>query len=239
VKTNTKNKLIALIPARSGSQRLKNKNILKLKNKHLLGIAIEEAVKSKLFSMIIVSSDSKKYLDIAGKYGKIKKILRPSKYAKSSSPDFEWVNHSLNKVNAKKEGFSHFFILRPSNPFRKSVTIKLAWKSYLLNKKVDSLRAVQLCKEHPGKMWTIKKKFIVPFINKNIKGQPIYNNQYKVLPEIYIQNACIEISKIDVIKKNNSITGKKIMPFFTKKFEGADINYLSDFNLAKKLIKKV
>lgn len=237
MKIETKNKLIALIPARSGSQRLKNKNILKLRNKHLLGIAIEEAVKSKLFSMIIVSSDSKKYLNIAGKYGKIKKIFRPSKYAKPSSPDFDWVNHSLNEVRAKNKGFTHFFILRPSNPFRNSITIKSAWKAFLSNKKVDSLRAIQLCNEHPGKMWVIKKKFIVPYINKTIKGQPSYNNQYKVLPEVYVQNACIEISKLDVVKKNKSITGKKIMPFFTKKFEGIDINYLSDYNLAKKVIK--
>ena len=64
-----KHKIVALIPARSKSERLKNKNILKVGKYPLLAIPILAAVKSKIFDKIIVSTDSKKYARIAKKYG--------------------------------------------------------------------------------------------------------------------------------------------------------------------------
>ncbi|MDB9760447.1 acylneuraminate cytidylyltransferase family protein [Pelagibacteraceae bacterium] len=233
MKIPKKHKLIALIPARSGSERLKDKNILKIKKKHLIGIAIEEAIKSKLFSEIVISSDSKRYLNISKKYGHITEVLRPAELSRSDSPDVDWVEHALKKVKAKEKYFTHFFILRPSNPFRSFKTIVSAWKLFNSIKSVDSLRAVQLCKEHPGKMWLLKKRFMKSFIKSKIKGQPSYNNQYKVLPRIYVQNACIEISKIEVVQKYKSITGKKIVPFFTAAKEGFDINSNADYQYAK------
>ena len=74
-------KLIALIPARSGSERIKNKNLLKLRGKTLLKIAVENALKSKIFKKIIVSTDSKKYAHLAKKYGADVPFLRPKKLA--------------------------------------------------------------------------------------------------------------------------------------------------------------
>ena len=62
--------------------------------------------------------------------------------------------------------------------------------------------------------------------------------QFKSLPKVYIQNASLEISKIDVIKKYKSITGKKILPFFTKNHEGFDINYKEDIYLARQIANK-
>ena len=58
------------------------------------------------------------------------------------------------------------------------------------------------------------------------------------MPKIYVQNASLEISKIDVIKKYNSITGKKIIPFLTNKKEGFDINYKEDVFFMKKIINR-
>ena len=72
---------------------------------------------------------------------------------------------------------------------------------------------------------------------KKILNQPAYNSQFKTLPKIFIQNASLEISKLSVIKKYKSISGKKIIPFFTKNWEGFDINYEEDIALAKKILK--
>ena len=123
-------KIIALIPARSGSERIKNKNIIQLGKKHLIGRTIDEAIKSKLFDYILVSTDSKKYAKIAKSYGAQVPFLRPKKFAKSISPDFEWVNHSIIFLKKKKLNFEYFFILRPTNPFRTAKTILKGWKLY-------------------------------------------------------------------------------------------------------------
>ena len=66
---NKKESLIALIPARSGSERIKNKNIYNLNNKPLIAYSINSALKSKIFDRIIVSTDSLRYAKIAKKYG--------------------------------------------------------------------------------------------------------------------------------------------------------------------------
>ena len=80
-------RLLALIPARSGSKRLKNKNILKLGGKPLIAHAIIAAKKSKIFDKIILSTDSKKYASIGKKFGAEVPFLRPPKFSTSFSPD--------------------------------------------------------------------------------------------------------------------------------------------------------
>ena len=152
-------RLIALIPARSGSKRLKDKNILKLGKKPLIAHTIDYAKKAKIFDKIIVSTDSKKYASLGKKYGAEVPFLRPSKFSTSTSPDYGWVYFTLQKLEDSGCKFTHFFILRPTNPFRDDKTILKAWKKFK-RYNPESLRAISLCKEHPYKMWSIKNKFM-------------------------------------------------------------------------------
>ena len=75
-------KIIALIPSRSGSQRILDKNIKKLNKKPLLYYSIKSALDSKIFSKVVVSTDSKKYAKIANLYGAETPFLRPKKFSK-------------------------------------------------------------------------------------------------------------------------------------------------------------
>ena len=127
--------------------------------------------------------------------------------------------------------------MRPTSPFRTGKTIKKAWK-YFVGKKADSLRAVEEVKQNPGKMWIVKKGYLKPLLNYHVKDQPSFNNQTKILKKTYIQNASLEISNIDVLNKYKTITGKKILPFFTNELEGFDINYTFDLKFIKMKIKK-
>jgi CMP-N,N'-diacetyllegionaminic acid synthase len=232
-------KIIALIPARSGSERLKNKNILKLNNKPLIYYSIRAAMRSKIFKKIFVSTDSKEYKKISERYGAEVNFLRPAKYARSNSPDYDWVNYTISKLKKMGHEYDFFFILRPTNPFRTHKTILRAWKKFNRNINiVESLRAIEVCRQHPYKMWSLKNKFMKPLFKKILKKQPGYNMQMKSLPRIYVQNASLEISKVSNLKKYKTITGKKIIPFFTNKMEGFDINYEIDLIYANKLFTK-
>lgn len=231
-------RIIALIPARAGSERIKHKNIKNFFSHPLLAYAIQSAIKSKIFEKVIVSTDSSKYAKIARYYGAEVLSLRPKKISSSRSPDYHWVNYTIDLYKKKKINFTHFFILRPTNPFRNKNTIKAAWKKYNRYKDCDTLRAVSLVKEHPGKMWKEKNNFIFPLIKKKILNQPTYNSQYKSLPKIFVQNASLEISKTSTLYKYKTITGKKIIPYFNNKFESYDINYPLDLEFAKYLINK-
>jgi CMP-N,N'-diacetyllegionaminic acid synthase len=235
---NTEKRIIGLIPARQGSERIKHKNIKNFFSHPLLAYAIQSAIKSKLFEKVVVSTDSLKYAKIAKYYGAEVLSLRPKKISSSKSPDYDWINYTIDLYKKKKINFTHFFILRPTNPFRNSNTIKAAWKKYKTYKNCDSLRAVSLVKEHPGKMWKEKHNFIFPLIKKKISNQPTYNSQYKSLPTILVQNASLEISKTSVLDKYKTITGKKIIPYFNDKFESYDINYPLDLEFAEYLVSR-
>ncbi len=228
-------KIIALIPARSGSKRFKNKNIFPYKGHPLIAYTITSAIKSKIFSKIIVSTDSNYYKRIAEYYGASVPFLRPKKISGSKSSDYDWVNFTLDKLEEK---FDIFTILRPTNPFRNHLSIKRSFKKFFLHNMRYSLRGVSVTKNHPGKMWKKKGLYIHPILKGYYKKQPYYNSQFAALPDIYQQNASIEISQTEVIKKFKTITSKKIIPFFSKDHEAFDLNYKYDLNLIKKNFNK-
>jgi CMP-N-acetylneuraminic acid synthetase len=89
-------------------------------------------------------------------------------------------------------------------------------------------------------MWILNKNYLIPYDKKlkKIGGQPYYNSQSKSFKDLYIQNASLEISKSFVLRRYKTITGKKIVPFFTKKYEGFDINEKQDLVNARVIIKK-
>ena len=89
---------IAIIPARSGSKRIKNKNIKLLNNKHLIYYSIKAAIKSNLFQKIIVSTDSKKISTIAEKYGAEVPFLRPKELSDDHTPTQKVINHTIKQI---------------------------------------------------------------------------------------------------------------------------------------------
>ena len=86
-------KILCTICARKGSKGLKNKNIRKIKGKHLIYYTIKQALKSKIFDEIVVSSDSKTILDLSKKYGVQNLILRKKKLARDNSPKIQGIKN--------------------------------------------------------------------------------------------------------------------------------------------------
>ena len=132
------------------------------------------------------------------------------------------------------EEFDCFSILRHTNPFRSPKTIKRAWEKFKEYRNADSLRAIEKCSEHPAKMWIIKDDRMIPLMsNPDVKGTPWHSMPYQALPEIYVQNASLEIAYTRVPLEKGSIAGDIIIPFITEGLEGFDINFPEDLILAK------
>lgn len=218
---------VALIPARKNSKRVPNKNIQLLGGKPLIYWTIKSALESKVFDRVIVSTDSEGYAKIAWAYG-AECMLRPPELATDVSTDYEWVNYTFGRLGNFKD--CDFSILRPTSPFRTSETIKRAYE-YFINSDCDSLRAVEKCSQHPYKMWTLYGEYIKPIIPSGLHSQP-----YQTLPEVWVQNASLEIAHSYVIYSLGSISGTKIIPFFTQGYEGFDINNQIDLDVARFLI---
>jgi N-acylneuraminate cytidylyltransferase len=229
--------IVALIPARSGSKRVPDKNIRLLAGHPLIAYTITVALQSEIFEDVIVSTDSKRYAEIAQYYGAEVPFLRPAEFAGELSPDIEWVEYTLKKLRDEGREYDCFSILRPTSPFRQAETIRRAWKEFLGEEGVDSLRAVERCKQHPGKMWVVHGKRMVPLLPLGPPEQPWHSSQYQSLPEVYIQNASLEIGWTRIVFEKHSIAGDVVMPFFAEGHEGFDVNDLYDWRLAEELIR--
>ena len=228
--------MLALIPARSGSIRIPNKNIYSINGHPLIAYTITSAISSKIFDEIIVCTDSKDYAEIAKYYGASVPSLRPASISQKDSPDCEWVKWILNLEQNKFLNYEIAFILRPTNPFRTSETIRRAYSEFL-NSDADTLRAIKPVSEHPGKMWVYQQEKIVPLIPLSISNVPLHSNQTNKLFEVYIQDASLEIFSIRNFLKTNSITGSSIMPFISSSNEGFDLNTPNDLIIMNQLIK--
>lgn len=229
--------LVALIPARSGSKRVTDKNIRPLAGHPLIAYTICAARQSGIFSAIVVSTDSEPYAGIARRYGAEVPFLRPVEMSGDVSPDIEWIDHILTGLRAQGRAFDCFSILRPTSPFRLPETIRRAWKEFLSQEGVDSLRAVEKCSQHPGKMWVVRGKRMYPILPVGPSELPWHSTPYQALPVVYAQNASLEIAWTRVVFEGRTIAGEVIMPFFTDGYEGFDVNRPYDWQLAEELVE--
>lgn len=221
-------RIVALIPARSGSQRIAHKNIRELAGHPLLAYTIAAAKSSGIFADVLVSTDSSHYQEIAEYYGAEVPVLRPQEIAQTLSPDIEWVQHLLGHLDNQGRRYSHFSILRPTSPFRSAATIQRAWHLFQTHPEADSLRAVERVSQHPAKMWVVRHQRLLPLLPLSPEDKPWHSSQTQALPEVYVQNASLEIATSAVLK-NGTIAGEVIVPFFSEDFSGVDVNTPKDW----------
>ncbi len=224
-------KVIAIIPARSGSKSIKDKNIKKIENKHLIGLSIETCLKSKHISKIFVSTDSKKYAAIAKKYGPVEIIFRPKKISKDFSTDFEMIKHAIENINDEYEFIAH---IRPTTPLRKIEDVDLAIKTFIKSK-YHSLRSVHEMPEtsyktfeaHMGRLKTLKNlKYSIDSLNS---PRQKFKKTFKA-------NGLIDIYRRRFIIKNNLLFGKNVKAFLTPYYH--EIDNQEDFDYLKYLYDK-
>lgn len=228
---------IALIPARAGSKRVPNKNIRQLGGHPLLAYSIAAALDSGVFSAVHVSTDSEEIAAIARHYGAETPFLRPAPLAGDLSPDIDWIEYTFDCLEQLDRNYDCFAILRPTNPFRLPATIRRAWQTFRHQTGVDSLRAVEKCSEHPGKMWVLRGSRLLPLLPFGPVSQPWHSTPYQALPEVYVQNASLEIAWTRVVRAGRTIAGETVVPFVTAGHEGFDINQPNDLRLAEELIQ--
>jgi N-acylneuraminate cytidylyltransferase len=226
----------AFIPARQGSKRVPGKNVRVLNGHPMLAYSIAAAVDSGVFASVIVSTDSEETAAIARHYGAEVPFLRPSEFSGDTSPDIEWLEHALTELKRQRRTWDAFSLLRPTSPFRTADTIRRAWQRFSEQQGVDSLRAVEKCTQHPGKMWVIRGERMFPLLPFGPVEQPWHSTPYQALPAVHVQNASLEIAWSRVVFERRTIAGDVVVPFVTEGYEGFDINDPSDWMIAERLL---
>jgi CMP-N-acetylneuraminic acid synthetase len=229
-------KILGLIPARGGSMRVPDKNIRLLDGKPLIAYTIEAAKRAKHVNRVIVSTDSQKIAQVARQYGAEVPFFRPKEISTGESTEMQFLRHALSWL-AENESYEPDLIvlLYPTSPFRRAESIDRAVERILEHPEADSLRSVKLCSEHPYKMWTIRDGLLKPFVETEDSG--VHTFSYHLLPQVYIQNASIYITKPRTIVNKSSYIGDVVIPFVMDQSESIDINAPLDFQLAEMLMK--
>lgn len=230
--------VVALIPARGGSKRVPGKNIRSLGGHPLLAYSIAAARESGVFQDVIVSTDDAVTADVARRYGAEVPFMRPQAMAADLSRDIEWVAYTVDRLAAEGRSYHAFSILRPTSPFRQADTVRRAWNLFRGRSDADSLRAVERCKQHPGKMWVVEGDLMRPLMPGGTTREPWHSSPYQSLPEVYVQNASLEIAWVRVVRDSGTIAGDRIVPFMTDEYEGFDINDTFDWWLAEELLRR-
>jgi len=230
-------KILALIPARSGSKGILHKNIKLFKGKPLMAWSIDQAQQSKYINRIIVSTDNIKYQQIANEYGAETPFLRPCNISDDMSTDYDFIVHCLDWLNINEKYKPDMIIqLRPTYPIRKVTILDETIRIFIDNfNNYDSLRTVIPCEKSPYKMYTINNKQLIPLFNKIDKMQEPYNQCRQNLPFTYLHNGYIDIIKTETVLNNKSITGDKIYAYVMSKDEYHDIDSLNDWKEAEKI----
>jgi CMP-N-acetylneuraminic acid synthetase len=202
----------------------------------MLAYTIAAALESGIFNRVIVSTDVPEYAAIAKHYGAEVPCLRPAEISSATSPDAQWIEHILAHLKADGQEFDCFSILRPTSPFRAAATIHRAWDEFRHEVGVDSLRAVERVTQHPGKMWIVRGRRMLPLLPLTPAEQPWHSTQMAALPEVYVQNASLEIAWTRLIWQGVNIAGTVVMPFLTSDLEGFDINDEVDWMRAETML---
>lgn len=214
-------KILALIPARSGSKSVKNKNIRLINGKPMLAYSIEHAKKSKYINRIIVTTDSKEYAAIAREYGAETPFLRPAEFATDTALDLDVFRHALTWLK-ENEGYEPDIIvqLRPTDPYRDPAEIDKMIEIMLEDDTVDAVRSIKENEVVPHKMWYLKDDGEIEPILKDIPEA--YNMPRQELPKTYYQNGNTDLLRPRNIFECNSMTGKKIKGYVMKDMYDVD-----------------
>lgn len=221
-------KNLAIIPARSGSKGLKDKNIKKLHNKPLIAYTIEAALNSNEFSHVMVSTDSENYAKIAKKYGAEVPFLRNEILSNDDTSSWDVVKDVLKWFNKKGDYFDTVTLLQPTSPLRSSEDIS---RGFELFKSKNAKAVISVCEADHSPLWsnTLPENFsLKEFISESVIKKP-----RQQLQRYYRLNGAIYIIDTNYLNQGQSLYSDNCFALLMAKENSIDIDDIFDFATAE------
>lgn len=219
-------KNIAIIPARSGSKGLKDKNIKILHGLPLMAYSIKAAIESKLFEEIMVSTDSEEYAKIARENGANVPFLRSEAMSSDIAGSWDVVKEVLNKYNEQGKRFDTVCLLQPTSPLRTSGDIIEGYKLYEA-KCADAVTSV--CETDHSPVWSMTLSDSLSLSEFREKTQDIPR---QALDTYYRLNGAIYIRKAEYLKTGVEILSGNEYAYIMGRNRSIDIDTETDFAMA-------
>ena len=239
---NKNKKILGIVGIRSGSLGVPDKNIKEFAGKPLVGWIIQKAKKSKYINRLVVSTDSKKYSEIAKTFGAEIPCLRPIKLASNNSPEIDYVKHMLDFLKTKENYVPDIVVrMMATIPFQKTDDIDSIINILLSDEKAESAVVVSEARQHPEKALKIisdnvgDEKLVTYFTESGKEITPIARQNYQ---KAYFRSNVIAC-KTWVIYKTNSLTGNLVRHHIIPQERAIDIDNEIDFRICEKLISEI
>jgi CMP-N,N'-diacetyllegionaminic acid synthase len=223
--------IISLIPARSGSKGVTDKNIRVLGGRTLLEWSIKASLLSSSISRTIVSTDSIEYQKLAISKGAECPFLRPAEISTHSSGDIDFVKHAL--VELERSGYRPDLIihLRPTTPFRQPSVIEQAILQAKENETWSAIRSVHEMSESAYKSFEIQNdgKLVSTFLkDRNLEKS---NFARQAFPVTYQPNGYVDVLSVENIFQSDELHGSAVQAFITEPV--IEIDSIYDLDLAE------
>lgn len=223
---------IAIIPARSGSKGIKDKNIKELCGKPLMVYTIEAALQCPYIDCVMVSTDSLDYAKIAEQHGAQVPFLRSEELATDWAKSIDVIYEVLNKYEKLGEVFDTVVLLQPTSPLRTVRHLNEAFEM-LEKRKADSIVSVCECEHNPLLSNVLEEDLCL----SGFIGQ--FNNvRRQELRTYYRLNGAIYISKVAELRENGGFYGEKSFAYVMRTEESVDIDSEIDFKFASVLMEE-
>ena len=227
--------IYCIIPARSGSKSIKNKNIYPLNKIPLICYSIRTSKLSKLIDRTFVLTDSRKYAKISIKYGAEIPYIRSKNISKDTSSDFDTIFDFFNQIKKQNIPLPSFIVhLRPTSPIRDFKIIDKAIKKFVNLKNYTSLRSIHKMSETAYKSAEIVNNQLVSTFTLE-KEMDKFSKPRQMYPSTFHPNGYVDILNVNFILQNKKLLGKKVFPFITN--DPCDIDSFKEITYAEYLLK--
>ena len=209
-------KFAVIIPSRSGSKSIKDKNLALLGGYPLIAYSIALAKMTAGVDRVIVSTDSLEYAKIAEKYGAEVPFLRPKELSQDTSTDFDFMSHTVNWFDDNSKDIPDFWIhLRPTTPLRDVHEVEKAMALIANRQDATSLRSGHLSPESPFKWLRKNSDGFLTNLNGDDTNLDKYNGPRQDFPDVLIPNGYVDIIRSSFIREKGLLHGDKVLAFET------------------------
>ena len=214
--------MIAIIPARSGSKRVRNKNIRDLSGHPLIAYSIKACLLSKEIKRVVVSTNCSDIAKIALSYGAEIPFLRPDEISQDGSSDFGFLQHCFKEIDTEEVA-----LIRPTSPMRNPSIMSDAIKKYnSIREKVSGFRSVHFSNHSPYKMFKMNDDNICSGYFDSFQGIKNYTNlPGQMFPKTYVPNGYIDIVKKETLLKTGTVFGDKIYGYESPNITDIDTEF--------------
>jgi len=231
--------VLALIPARGGSKGIPRKNIREFAGYPLIAYSILAALRSKLVTRVIVSTDDREIAETAKEYGAEVPFMRPAELAQDDTLDLPVFEHALGWLKAHENYEPDFVVqLRPTSPIRPRDLIDRSIQMLADHPQADSVRGVVPAGQNPYKMWVINQDGnMKPLLAVDGIKEPC-NAPRQALPKTFWQTGHIDVIRPKVIFHKGSMSGDVILPVQIDPKFTVDIDHQRDWARYESLVRE-